>query len=121
MTDQERLQEIKEFAERQRRWNTRVDDGWVPSISGEYRHEDIIWLIEQAENAQELDALLNRACDDITYLRKARDRHKQALEFYGDEENYEAVFIPVTQIFDCEPVLNDRGHKARQALEGESE
>lgn len=47
----------------------------------------------------------------LTKLREQNERYKQALEFYADEDNYCVSFED-----DYEPILQDNGDTARQAL-----
>lgn len=64
-------------------------------------NKDIDWLIEQAEKAE---------------------KYREVLEFYADENNY---FVDITKLESTEdifyvepPILEERGIKARKALEG---
>jgi hypothetical protein len=45
----ERIEEIKQRLERNKKWQTLIESGYVPSVVGEYKHDDVEWLIEQAE------------------------------------------------------------------------
>ena len=65
--------------------------------------ESALWLIERV---QDLKIMLK-------VLGEENQRYKQALEFYADEENYCVRFED-----DYEPILQDNGKTARQALEG---
>lgn len=102
MTDKERLEEIKEAY----RWT--IDNSLVPRLSD----SDTEWLIQQAERVQDLKIMLK-------VLGEQNQRYKQALEFYAERDNYqwEVSYRPQQEI-DC-MVIDDSGHTARKALEGE--
>lgn len=91
---------------------------------------DIDWLIQQAEKAQELEEVVNKAenhllrngkeimklTNDIAELKYRNQRYKEALEFYADENNHGDSI----EDFEYEPpIYHDNGEKARQALKGE--
>lgn len=90
--------------------------------------ESALWLIEQVERVQELEEEVEkqknrkyikmRQRDD--FMKKAQ-RYKQALEFYAERDNYqwEVSYRPQQEI-DC-MVIDDSGHTARKALEGDDE
>lgn len=50
----ERIEKIKKRLEKNKKWKTKTDEGYVPSIVGEYEHADVEWLIEQAEKLEEI-------------------------------------------------------------------
>jgi hypothetical protein len=72
----------------------------------------------QAERVQELEKdikeweIVNESWEEInTNLAEQNKRYREALEFYADEENYCVRFED-----DYEPILQDNGKTARQAL-----
>lgn len=98
MTDKELMQEAL-------KWHDHIKalaNGHADDELYQTRSKVFDWLIEQAEKAE---------------------KYREALEFYADENNY---FVDISKlelpedIFYAEPpVVNERGIKARQALEGE--
>ena len=57
-------------------------------------------------------------------LKEQNKRHREALEFYADENNYreqELKGIVPPRPITFKPILHDYGSIARQALEGESD
>src|SRR5690625_2117916 len=100
---------------------------------------DIYWLIAQAERVQELEGE-NKRIRQMKYheayeqgkfdtnmkvwyempkLEQQSKRYREALEFYAEQDNYEweTSYRPQQEI-DC-MVIDDGGHTARKALEGE--
>jgi hypothetical protein len=80
--------------------------------------ENFDWLIQQAERVEaleeendELAERVHKLALDWSELVDERNRYKQALEFYADEDNYCVSFED-----DYEPILQDNGDTARQAL-----
>jgi hypothetical protein len=112
MTDKERLEIIKFL----RNSEKTVAPGMQPSelIS----RKDVDWLINRVEELEQIigDLDENVAAFETLWLEEKRknQRYKQALEFYADEENYCVRFED-----DYEPILQDNGKTARQALEGD--
>lgn len=51
----ERLNSIKERLRRNKKWQTQTENGYIHSVVGEYKHEDVQWLIEQAEKVEKLE------------------------------------------------------------------
>lgn len=111
-----------------------LKDGWFRWI---YQYAK-----EQAERVEELEEELNGAehrygykqmykiCNrDYATLNSEKNRYKQALEFYADENNYDykvepdsvgdvddETFMVIYEV-DSE-IITDGGYKARQALKG---
>lgn len=54
LSTDKRIEEIKNRLERNKKWTTQTNEGWVPSVVGEYRHDDVEWLIQQAEKYQRI-------------------------------------------------------------------
>ena len=85
--------------------------------------KDVEELVRKQFNLMvELRKLDDRAFDDkeaIDQLKKENKRYKQALKFYAERDNYqwEVSYRPQQEI-DC-MVIDDSGHTARKALEGE--
>ena len=88
--------------------------------------EDVEWLIQQAEKIELLNAEIETLQAKweaqglmIQKLHRENQRYKQALEFYAERDNYqwEVSYRPQQEI-DC-MVIDDSGHTARKALEGE--
>ena len=83
------------------------------------------YFIEQAERVQELEkenkfqmSETHKNLDKIIYLDKEKERYKQALEFYADEENYNSGYL--TDDGRIKTLINDdNGETARKALKGE--
>jgi hypothetical protein len=110
---------------------------WLEDIKerfAKYEHdynlngEDIEWLIQQAERVEELEQVIgdldeNVAAFETLWLEeKRKNKHyKQALEFYAERDNYqwEVSYRPQQEI-DC-MVIDDSGHTARKALEGDND
>src|SRR5690606_343569 len=103
MTDKERLERIIQMQY----------DGYTIWDMGE---DDLVWLIEQAGRVQELERKI--------------ERYREALTFYAEKSNYDydVKVDSIGYIGDQSDmkfyrldsaILNDRGEKARQALEGE--
>lgn len=117
-TNAERLTRIGETAT----FNT--FENAIGTLMSKLFKDDLDWLIEQAERAQELNKALsvenrlyNKAYEDAVKLDEENRRLRKALEFYADEDNYN------DHKNYCENCLNgnvdnDYGLKARQALEG---
>jgi len=84
--------------------------------------EDIQWLTQQAEKAQELESDIKVNKKSVDWLLYQNKRYKQALEFYADEENYDRPYDN-EDYFDYLPseMDFDKGEKARQTLRGETE
>ena len=78
------------------------------------------WLIKRVEALEEendeLAERVHKLALDWSELVDERNRYKQALEFYADEDNY-----CVSLKDDFEPILQDNGKTAQQALRGEEE
>ena len=100
MTDKELLEEIKKELELD--WS---------DISYVVNQDDVKWLINRVE---ELEEHVKDLKIMLKVLGRQTERYKQALEFYADEENYCVRFED-----DYEPILQDNGKTAREALEGE--
>jgi hypothetical protein len=49
-----RIEEIKQRLERNKKWEIKTEEGYVPTVTGEYKHSDVEWLIEQAETLERL-------------------------------------------------------------------
>jgi len=77
---------------------------------------DVDWLIQQAERVQKIEQILEDMDRQLYSEQQQNKRYKQALEFYADEENYCVRFED-----DYEPILQDNGKTARQALGWEEE
>lgn len=115
MTDKERLKDIKAVVENK--------NGIVERIS----HQDINWLIKQAERVQELEETVEdyKTVNKELHqrgrkIRKQNKRYREALEFYADEyvwfdEDRGSDYFPD---YRCE-AQDDHGERARKALEGE--
>ena len=67
--------------------------------------------------------ILDKICDDddiadlfdlIKRLQAERDKYKEALEWYADQNNY--VQQPFSQVLLQQEILEDFGDKAREAL-----
>ncbi|WP_018934623.1 hypothetical protein [Gracilibacillus lacisalsi] len=121
MNEQERLKQIKEdYFER----------GEVKTLNFDY-------LIQQAEEKQELEEhkkrtekILNEIIEErdkvldyneglarrIDELKQQNERYQEALKFYGAEHNYDEYTIGSTTIKSSN-VMEDEGEKARQALQ----
>lgn len=117
MTDKERLEEIKK--------------NYQEGLSSGDHHvvfltiDDIDLLIEQAElaqrledNAKDLREALGRRQDQVKDLEKEKERYREALEFYADREGTYCKKVSDTW-GSATAILQDRGEKARQALEDE--
>lgn len=111
MTDKERLKDIKAVVENK--------NGIVERIS----HQDINWLIKQAERVQELEETVEdyKTVNKELHqrgrkIRKQNKRYREALRFYADEENYKKKDYGMI----VQPAIQDgdRGSTARKALEG---
>lgn len=115
MTDKERLKDIKAVVENK--------NGIVERIS----HQDINWLIKQAERVQELEETVEdyKTVNKELHqrgrkIRKQNKRYKQALEFYADENNnHNKIDLTIREYELMSPVVKDSGKIARKALEGE--
>jgi hypothetical protein len=100
-----RIEEIKQRLERNKKWQTLIESGYVPSAVGEYRHDDVEWLIEQAERAERYENVevaervkknLNLLADDWSKvvderneLVKKVERYEKALnEMVDDKKNW---------------------------------
>lgn len=109
MINKERLKEIKKELELD--WS---------DISYVVNQDDVKWLInrvEELEQELELEKSTNKDFEahllkQVESAKVQNERYKQALEFYADEENYCVRFED-----DYEPILQDNGKTARQALE----
>ena len=130
MTDKERLEIIKFL----RNSEKTVAPGMQPSelIS----RKDVDWLINRVEELEEendeLAERVHKLALDWSELVDERNRYKQALEFYADEEHYKEKLISEAQ-YDADgicisndeyapPIIYfDSGEKARQALEGDDD
>jgi len=73
------------------------------------------------KKAKELEAKLAEAQKTIykrngenVNLMAERDRQRETMEWYGDEENYLLHYAPETHY----PIFDDGGKRARKALEG---
>mgnify|MGYP001268909026 CR=1 FL=1 len=79
------------------------------------------YALEQAERVQELEDIIYK--DErqavLESMYEQNKRYREALEFYADEENWIAALTSVGD-FPCE-VEEDRGEKARKALESDNE
>jgi hypothetical protein len=113
MTEQEMLKEALEWQEHIRKLITATDDELYHK-----RSKVFDWLIKQAERVEaleeendELAERVHKLVLDWLELVDERNHYKQALEFYADEENYCVSFED-----DYEPILQDNGDTARQAL-----
>lgn len=75
------------------------------------------FMREQAKRVQELECLEMRM--EKHKYKKQNKRYREALEFYAEQDNYEweTSYRPQQEI-DC-MVIDDGGHTARKALEGE--
>ncbi|MBN6206254.1 hypothetical protein JYK21_07305 [Ralstonia pickettii] len=89
------------------------------------------WLINRVEELEKDKERLVTALEDEMNLtarmcelqdmeREEKEHYKQALEFYANEDNFTQS---ESEYFEGYPpeVMNDRGYKARKALECESE
>ena len=122
MSDKERLKDIK---------NARY---FFHDVQDSDLLKDWNWLMEQVERVEELEIQLSINTNNMKQLQKERDewkdtaqsyymtnqelreqnkRYREALEFYADEDNYCVSFED-----DFEPILQDNGKIAKQALEG---
>lgn len=117
MTDQERLQEIKDAHEQTMK---------KPFFTTTAHPTDVAWLIKQAERVQELELQLAESEGSYvplkienTTLSGHNQRYKLALEFYADEDNYDFNWMLNQEEPETGAVLKDNGKKARQALKGE--
>ena len=75
--------------------------GWNELIERYKEHND--FMLEQIKEKNK----------ELSELRKQNKCYRKALEFYADKENYCVRFED-----DYEPILQDKGKTARQALEG---
>jgi hypothetical protein len=75
------------------------------------KSEDYHWLMEQAERYEDLLEQVKQIEKVSDYNADLRMKYEKALEFYADEENYCVSFED-----DYEPILQDNGDTARQAL-----
>ena len=116
MTGRERLEEIKNS--HLRRIYSLFGTPWV-SI----RKENLDWLINRIDELEKVEYALQEIYrQERKYNKKLEEqnkRYKQALEFYAERDNYqwEVSYRPQQEI-DC-MVIDDSGHTARKALEGE--
>lgn len=128
MSDKERLEEIVSNA----LFNT---EKYLATV----KYKDIEWIAsyakEQAERVNELEIKLNEAVEIYkknlkyrseletmnTELDHQNKRYREALEFYADEDIYEPQYQSVSDLWGIVEIRKDKGKKARQALEGESE
>ena len=83
--------------------------------------DDIEFLIEQAEKNITCQEVLDLQKYALKGLLEQNKRYREALEFYAEQDNYEweTSYRPQQEI-DC-MVIDDGGHTAREALEGEGE
>jgi len=103
MTDKERLERIIQMQY----------DGYTIWDMSE---DDLVWLIEQAGRVQELERKI--------------ERYREALTFYAEKSNYDydVKVDSISYVGDQSEmkfyrldskILNDKGERARKALEGE--
>lgn len=91
----------------------------------EFYHEHVDWLIEQANLAirlskknEKLKAQKRKFMDNATQQRKKKQRCREALKFYADEDIYELEFESDTfGTVARGEILYDEGEEARKALE----
>src|SRR5690625_727646 len=96
---------------------------------------EIDWVVEYAkEQAEQVERLKvkntklknqkRKFMDKATWQRKEKQRYREALKFYADEDNYEHDVVEIIDgvygVSNCE-ILNDEGETAIEALESESE
>src|SRR5690625_3579351 len=97
--------------------------------------ETLIWMLEQAKRAQELERkLADRDYTNGQYIRLL-NRHenlREALEFYANSAHYEVevdyeVYIPESKFIKPQEIvtvdgeiMKDYGSKAREALRGDN-
>ncbi len=112
MMSKERLEEIKNS--HLRGIHSLFGTPWVSMPK-----ENFDWLIEQAERVSKHETRINNLTFDLASSRVQNKRYKQALEFYAERDNYqwEVSYRPQQEI-DC-MVIDDSGHTARKALEGD--
>lgn len=115
MIDKERLEEIKEKYSEVTVLEY-INDVEIVGVD----IKDLVWLINRVEELElelELEKSTNKDFEahllkQVESAKVQNERYKQALEFYADEENYCVRFED-----DYEPILQDNGKTARQALE----
>ena len=114
MINKERLKEIKTIVNYLDGDFTAQAFGY--EMKGQTILDDVRWLIKRIEELEEenneLAERFHRLALDWSELVDEINRYKQALEFYADEDNYCVSFED-----DYEPILQDNGKIARQALE----
>jgi len=121
MSDRERLEGLRTHLQNVKRWEQKTTDGWKPSVLGEWRHDDVEWLIQQAERVAELEKRLDTEVESgyqmegqLQDAKAENARLRKALKFYADEENQRPFHD-----FDPSPYMSDGGKNARRALKGE--
>ncbi|MFD1450859.1 hypothetical protein [Oceanobacillus sojae] len=117
--------------ERLERIRNDINNGWT-----EFDDSDLQYLIQQAEKAQELEEVVNKAenhllrngkeimklTNDIAELKYRNQLDKETLRFYASEENnHYKISFTVREWEMLSPVFKDSGEKARQALEGDKQ
>ena len=103
MTDKERLEEIK---------NVR----WENLKTSQILH--VKWLIGRAQELENLNDAFDDLDSDYVDLQEENKRYRDALEFYGNKENYlhELSRLKATNY---SKVMDDYGEIARKALESD--
>ncbi len=110
MKDQERLEEIKEKVT----WAKHECEFHALYLTT----KDIEYLIQQAEDNQRLKGKNNALITEKEGLEEQNKRYEEVLKFYENEDNYEFATI----VTDCDieiesEIFDDRGNKARKALQ----
>lgn len=105
-------------AEVSKEWQIVANNTYADLIKAERRVKELEdKLYELNESAYETQIDFLEANGKKNSLLEQNQRHKQALEFYADEDNYEEDKF---NMFAETPVVKyDKGQKARQALEGD--
>jgi hypothetical protein len=94
--EMERIEEIKQRLERNKKWQTQTENGYVPSIVGEYKHDDVEWLIDELEKVKTDSAYWIKGLEEERKELKSlclwsarRLKHPQYKDFAYDE--YEKI------------------------------